>query len=808
MATKKKNSGKKKTARKKPSPKAATASKIRKTVKNTAPKTSTKVASKKAGVKTRQKQTNMEPTGHNKPVSADKSSDNVSPAPHIAVVLQDDGDKFSLLDKVLQQSGLWFALHEKHYRSGLEKDSFKILIKPDFNACELTGSTATDPELVEHLIDLLHDRGYSEVVIGESRNSCDMWLENRDVQILADVLGYQYATPAGRSYDVIDLSEDLVEGSFAEGDTLFNSNLPRAWLTADFRILFSKNKTDDETAYFLGLNNLISLLPLRDKDYHYKHRLNQVDVLIDLLRHIEIDFCIIDAFVSNHGNAGTRVARPLNTKTLIAGRNLLLTDYAAALKMGADLQSSPIHRRAQLVCGLPSPYRIDGDMTPYSDWINVNPLMLDSTRRRTQWVELDQILQPWLQTVDQESFAFKDPLNANINKWVSEYLQGIDENPNVFWSIISINYVLAYIYNSLDSLNVMYRKDRLWHQEMPLNVAIDDYPLTAYEAIVDYLQPLEAMTRCLKPDSNGLRWMFHEDGSVLVEFSRVIPVEYEDFVEHVDITKSIQYMNDYIGGLIVPVKEDAQGQVTHQIERNIYLPQPNYLVLYQGLDIDVSKLEYIIYGENEQRMLWRTIKSENGSATYDDGIVHFTKTEHGETLVSIFGRQQFTLPLFWQLVDLNNFPVLKERLFNHAYTTFFINTMANFEAVHEGREVRIGKLWNQHFGEPEEAHLLSPSEKMVSVLTQAQEFIQDNIPNKEGLLSSLFTAYNPQPEFVDEDGFAHFKHDSQTQTRQGNTGDYETEGLQAMLSTSKETTLGFWKELHEAMLKDSGIRHG
>jgi len=808
MAAKKKTAGNKKTPQKKSASKSADASRIRKAVKIISVKSSRKVAPKKARVKIQQKNKKLAATVPDRAVSAAKPSNDVLPAPHIAVVLQDNADKFTLLDNVLQQSGFWFALQEKLYRTGLDKDSFKILIKPDFNACELLGSTATDPELVEYLIDLLHDRGFSQVLVGESRNSYDMWLENRDVQILADVLGYQYVTPSGRSYDVIDLSEDTVQGPFAEGSILYNSHLSSVWLTTDFHILFSKNKTDDEAAYYLGLNNLISLLPLRDKDYHYKHRLNQADVLIELLHHIEIDFCIIDAYVSNHGNAGTRVARPLNTNTLIAGQNLLLTDYAAVLKMGTDLQSSPLHSLAQQAFGLPAPYRIDGDTTPYPDWIGVNPLMLYSTRSRTQWVELDQILQPWLQTVDQESFSFKDPLNANINKWVSVYLQGIDDNPNVFWSIISINYVLAYIHTSFESLNVMYRKDRLRHQEVPLNVTIDAYPLEAYKAIVNYLEPLEATTQRLQADSNGLRWKFHEDGSVLFEFSRAIPVEYEDFVEHVDITKSIQYMNDYIGGLIVPVKKDAQGQVTHQVERNIYLPQPNYLVIYQGMDIDVSKLEYIHYGENEQKMLWQTIKSENGSATYDDGIVRFTKTENGETLVSIFGRQEFTLPLFWQLVDLDNFPALKERLFNHAYTTFFTNTMANFEAVYEGRDVRIGKLWNQHFGEPEEAHLQSPSEKMASVLTLAQEYIQDNMPNKEGLLASLFTAYKPQPEYVDEAGFAHFKHDSQSQTRQGIAGQNETEGLQAILLTSKETALGFWKELYEAILKDSGIKYG
>src|SRR5690606_22613837 len=112
-------------------------------------------------------------------------------------------------------------------------------------------------------------------------------------------------------------------------------------------------------------------------------------------------------------------------------------------------------------------------------------------------------------------------------------------------------------------------------------------------------------------------------------------------------------------------------RVTHQAERNIYLPQPNYLVFYQGRNIDVSKLEFIRYQDHEQKMFWKTVKSENGSARYDDGSVRFFRRDNGDTMVSIFGRQQFTLPLFWQIINLDNFPALKHVLFTHAYTTFF-----------------------------------------------------------------------------------------------------------------------------------------
>lgn len=716
-------------------------------------------------------------------------------------------EKYKSLDRALNRSGFWLVLDAARRRAGLRKDKFEILIKPDLNAFELTGSTATDPSMVEFLIDQLHERGYLRTTVGEGRDSTNQWLENRDVQVRADLIGYKFVTPKGREYDVVDLAEDLVHGPFEEGSILYGSPLSRRWQNANFRIIFAKNKTDDTSAYFLCLDNLISILPLRDKDYHYKYRLNRTDVLLELAQQANVDFCIIDAFNSNHGNAGSRVARPIETQTIIAGQDLLLTDHAAARKMGVLPDASPLHNAATRKMGLSEPYRIDGDLTPYSDWINVHPLVLDSTRRREKWLELSQILQPWIQRIDQEAFPFKDPINENINRVLSQYLSGIDDNPTVFWSIVGLNYVLGLLNDGAVALQIMYWKDSLRHQEAPLNLQSDEYRRGDFEAIASYLEPLEHLMQSLAPDQNGLRWRYDKDGAVSFEFSRVIPVNYDDFVRRVDVAKTIQYMNDYIGGVIVQIKKDSRRRVVHQIERNLYLPQPNYLALYQGQNIDVSKLELIRYGKNEQKMFWKTIKSENGSAKFDDGTVRFVRLNDGDTFVSIFGRQQFTLPLFWEIVNLDNFPALKHILVTHAYTTFFTQTMANLEAVYEGRDVRIGKSWDPRAGEADNiSDSSSPSERVAVLLNTAQEFLKKNVLEREGLVYRLFTPYNPQPEYTDENGFAHFKRPATIQEGRKQQVETHHDGAQTTFSSTASALKNILSDLYLAMRKDLGLQ--
>ena len=59
--------------------------------------------------------------------------------------------------------------------------------------------------------------------------------------------------------------------------------ISRDWLDADIRIVFSKSRTDETAGYALCLDTLIGVLPLIDKDLHYRKRRHPGDVVAALL---------------------------------------------------------------------------------------------------------------------------------------------------------------------------------------------------------------------------------------------------------------------------------------------------------------------------------------------------------------------------------------------------------------------------------------------------------------------------------------------------------------------------------------------
>ncbi len=151
----------------------------------------------------------------------------------------------------------------------------------------------------------------------------------------------------------------------------------------------------------------------------------------------------------------------------------------------------------------------------------------------------------------------------------------------------------------------------------------------------------------------------------------------------------ISLMADYVGGRRVTVPGGARG-ATRQAERNLYLPQPNYLAASGGEPIDVCKVELVERSPERHRLTWRTLHSPNGSAVFDDGSLTFTRSDAG-TLVRVRGRQLFTLPPSWAGVDLGAIPEVRGPLLEEAYRRFFTTTFDNLEACFEGREFRIGR---------------------------------------------------------------------------------------------------------------------
>jgi uncharacterized protein (DUF362 family) len=666
----------------------------------------------------------------------------------VRVTIADDPEASAaeLLARVLDASGFWRLLATRCTATGNDPASLDIVIKPDLSAFSAGAPTATDPRLVEALVDLLHAHGYATVNLVAACDSSAIWAENRGVLALGELLGYQFATPGGHPYDIRDLADALGPVEFPAGAVLRGTGLSRFWTAADVRIVFAKNRTDEVEGYALALDSLLGLLPQHDKDYFYRHRVDAGTVAVELLGAAPPHFVLLDALVSGHGSGGGRAPIPLATRTLIASPSAVLADFAGALKMGVDPGVSRLTAAVLRAVGLPRRYRLDGNLAVYAGWVPVHPLALDAVRRRDASPSVGRALQPWLQQTDPASFPLKAPVDVRANDLLAARFSNIDADTGAFALYAAASYAIGLVGELLTSCRVLEDKDGLRRRHVPLGIDPADFSPADYEGPMTELEQLREVLRDQPRDAHGLRWRYVGQ-AVVFEIARVFPVPFAEFAAAVDVAKTIQFMNDYLGGIVVPVATDTLGRVTHQAERNLYLPQPNYLVLAGGEPIDVTKLEHVQYGEGRHRMSWRTIKSENGSAEYDDGLVTFSRVPDG-TRVEIFGRQLFTLPPFWKAVNLDLMPTLKSALVTQAYVTFFQRTFSNFEALLDGREIRLGRAWH----EPRDAADTEPllTETVAQVVT---DLLQRHGPAIAQALGRTRAAVAGQ---VDELGFSHF----------------------------------------------------
>jgi hypothetical protein len=271
---------------------------------------------------------------------------------------------------------------------------------------------------------------------------------------------------------------------------------------------------------------------------------------------------------------------------------------------------------------------------------------------------------------------------------------------------------------------------------------------------------------------------------VLFTHGRTIAAPYDDLVERVDIAGGIRLMNDYIGGCTEVVSRDDQGRVIRQAERNLYLPQPNWLAFSGGQYIDVCKLERIEYTETSRKISWRTVLSPNDSAVHDDGSIAFERADDGHTRVTVCGLQLFTLPPVWTAADPWITPAVKDSLVEESYRRFFTATLDNVEAAYEGRDYRIGH-------EPTSEAPQSWDERVEQLI----ELVKDALPEDPlgELAKRLRDKKRPEPDLVDEHGFQHFSKGQAAKER-------EPEWL---------ATLRAWQaELAEVLKADVPTGHG
>ncbi|UJB40367.1 DUF362 domain-containing protein [Streptomyces sp. A1-5] len=683
-----------------------------------------------------------------------------------------------LLEDAVTRAGLWQRLDE---RAAGDPGGLAVMLTPGTSAYG-DPTTAVSAVLVEQLIDLLCDRGYRNITVGAARCGPDVWLEGLGLLQTCRRLGYGGCTQRGNTYRIVDLSEDVEPARFPTSSVLHGSGMARAWLEADFRINIAKNSTHPEFGYALCLANLLGVLPQADKHHHYRARRDGAEVVVDLLRSYAPDFHIIDAVVSSHGCAGSYVGKPLGTGTVIAAPDGALADMVGALLMHVDPVSSPLNARVLRDHGLPDDYHLDGDLTPYQGWRNPPRALVEAVRRLAPDGRAHRLFSIASWQVAPGAAEVTDPALALLSRLLTTLIRVADENPAASAALCTVVGAAASASSTVRAWRTGFRKEKVRRRDVSLAVDPDAYSHRDFDRINGLLQPLEEIIDALPADAWLMRWQ-HLDHSILFGCERTVNAPYAEFVRRVDISRTISYMTDYLGGRIHVVSRDVQGRPTRQIERNLYLAQPNYMAFYGGPPIDVCKLEKISYEERSQRIAWQTVHSPNGSAEYDDGSVVFLPADRGNrTRIVVRVRQRFTLPLTWQVFRPETRPTLREPLVQDSYQRFFTRTLDNFEAQYEGRPYRIGRPW-------EKQDDMLAAELPTQRLTEAARLVRS--------ITAQALAVSKLPGQLGPDGFRHVA-----------PGDVPSRFglLEDLREELRPAVTGFWQGLREAVARDRRSR--
>jgi uncharacterized protein (DUF362 family) len=290
-------------------------------------------------------------------------------APNEAKVLEvyNSQEKFSVLDKVIEESGFFQVLEKALANSGKNRQDFSILIKPNFMFFYSLKdkSTYTDPTLVEHLVERLYEKGFRNLKIAEARSTLSVFFDKRDVKSVAKHIGYK----EGGKYQILDLSDNLEDVDY--GGKLGRHYVNKDWKTADFRISFAKNKSHSYAYYTLTLKNIYGALPMEYKFKAYHCEMGDIyEPTIDYIKKFPIHFGFVDGVVSADGPFGIFAdPYPQLTMTIIGGEDLVAVDWVGAAKMGLNPMLSRYVQEAVKVFGKPR-IRVRGNDQLYKFWAN------------------------------------------------------------------------------------------------------------------------------------------------------------------------------------------------------------------------------------------------------------------------------------------------------------------------------------------------------------------------------------------------------------------------------------------------------
>lgn len=344
------------------------------------------------------------------------------------VVVSKGTNKFQLLEQVLEETNFYQILEDKfnvvHADTGVSREKFSIAIKPNFMFMHAKEdySTYTDPELVEHLINGIWDKGFRNINVVEAQSTLGNYYENRDVLNVAKVIGYS----TNKNYNIVDLTKEKVRYDY--GGRLGWHWVGPTWRDADFRISFAKNKTHTFCGYTLTLKNVYGAFPIQNKfkQYHVKWEYDWPTIESLRERNCPVHFGLVDAFYSADGQFGVMTDPDPNfTGTIFGGENLIAVDHVGAKKMGLNPEDINVGRFYYLAVrefGRPEVIWI-GDKSKYEPWENVSQLIIqtldlfEETYHFGNW---------WFSVLsaNDENFPLK-PQTATVNflRWVFKPLK-------------------------------------------------------------------------------------------------------------------------------------------------------------------------------------------------------------------------------------------------------------------------------------------------------------------------------------------------------------------------------------------------
>lgn len=276
-------------------------------------------------------------------------------------------NKINALDNIIKKSQLFGLLRNK-----IESDDL-IAVKTNLaTASQIDYHNYTDPVLVDHLVDVIENNGYSNVVIVES--PCNA------------LLGYPELTPdnMGRlikfRHPIHDLSKDRrIKIQFKKKSVDFSAFM----LHCKSIINFAKSKNHDLMFFTGALKNMYGTYPDADKYrlFHHKKSGFYIPEATWMVNHVTPPtFNIVDMVDSIDGEQVAYLKKEVGdfphyqSNLIIAGEVQLAIDKFLAYKMGYEELKMPM-LQAELTFARDytiQPSMVEGSLIPFPNWRRVS----------------------------------------------------------------------------------------------------------------------------------------------------------------------------------------------------------------------------------------------------------------------------------------------------------------------------------------------------------------------------------------------------------------------------------------------------